>query len=70
MQDPEVPEPKSWVPTQSTVGGATVGTFLGQIIVGICDRVFKTPLDPSLAGAITGLCIFAAGYFIPDAKRS
>jgi len=58
----------NWVPTQSTVGGSAFGTFAGQIIIGICDRVLKTPLDPTLAGAITGICIFIAVYFIPDRK--
>lgn len=66
MQNPE--PPKSWTPTQSTVGGSIVGTALAQIVVAICDRYLHTPLGPELASAVTTICVFAAVYFIPERK--
>lgn len=66
MQNPE--PPKSWTPTQSTVGGSIVGTAIAQVVVAICDQYFSHPLSAELASAVTTICVFAAVYFIPDRK--
>lgn len=70
MQNPE-PDIQSagWKPTTSTVGGSVIGTFVGIIVVGVCDRLLKTPLDPTLSSAITGLCTAVAGYCFKDGGR-
>jgi hypothetical protein len=68
MQEPDIP--KSWVPTQSAVGGSIVGTALAQIVVAICDGYLTHPLTPEIASAVTTVCVFAAVYFIPDKPRS
>jgi fructose-specific phosphotransferase system IIC component len=71
MQDAEPAQsPTRWKPHQSVVGGATVGGFLAVLVVKGLEHYFKTPLDDITTTAITGLCTFAATYFIPDSPNS
>ena len=70
MQNPEPSKPPgNWVPHQSVVGGAVVGTAVAQIIVAVCGHYLKGPLDAVTAGAISSLCLFTATYFIPDSTN-
>lgn len=70
MQNPEPNQPaRSWLPTQSIVGGNSIG---GVIAVLLCP--FILPLYPkgvdhdSITIAFGALCTFIACYFIPDGK--
>ena len=66
MQDPEPPnQPNRWVPTNKLIGGASIGTFVAQFIIALCDRV-GYPLGPELGGCLTTLCFGLAAYFIPN----
>lgn len=62
------PTPAGWKPTTSTVAGSMLGGALGQIVCAILTKLNWTP-DPMTAGAITTVCIFAAGYLFPDGGR-
>jgi uncharacterized membrane protein len=69
MQNPEPDIPASWKPSRSIYGGSAVGTFIATILVAYLEPYFPKSVDPlTLAGAITGLCVFIASYFIPDPK--
>lgn len=67
MQDPQPDITKpSRLPTQATVGGAVLGTAVGQIIISIIEFAIHHGVTSQFGGAVTTLCIFAATYLIPE----
>ena len=67
MQDPE--PPTGWKPTQSTVGGAILGTAVAQLVAAAAETFLHTTFSSATGGAITTICIFTIGYFFPDGGR-
>jgi hypothetical protein len=65
MQDPESP-PANWVPGQKVVIGATIGQFLGQVVILACDQYLSKAPSPALGIAIGGLITTLCTYFIPN----
>lgn len=67
MGDPlnQIPA-KSMLPTQATVGGAILGTAIGQVIVAAIEFFAHHAVTSQFGGAITTICIFAATYYIPE----
>lgn len=64
MQDPQ--PPTDWTPTRKVYGGSAVGGAIAILIVELCKHAFALDIDDVTQGAIQLLCVFAAGYFIPN----
>jgi uncharacterized membrane protein YeaQ/YmgE (transglycosylase-associated protein family) len=68
--NPAPPPPQSgWTPTTSTVGGGVIGGAVAQVLVSMIEQLTHTTLSSSLTGAISVLCVVAAGYLFPDGGR-
>jgi len=58
--------PGNWVPGQKVVIGATIGQFLGQVVILACDQYLSKAPSPALGIAIGGLITTLCTYFIPN----
>jgi hypothetical protein len=70
MQDPEPSKPPtSWVPSQSIVGGNSIGATIAILVVPFIIPLYPKGIDhDSITLAFGALCTFIASYLIPDGK--
>lgn len=69
MNSPDPLPPNGWRPTQSTVGGALLGAAISQVIIAFAETYWGYEISSQTSGAITTICVAAAGYFFPDGGR-
>jgi hypothetical protein len=69
MQDPQPPKSSNWVPSQSIVGGNTIGATVAVLVVPFIIPFYPKGVDPiTISLAFGALCTFIASYLIPDGK--
>lgn len=66
---PVPPESPGWKPTQSTMGGAILGTAIAQLVTALIETFSHLAISAATGGAITTVCVAAAGYFFADGGR-
>lgn len=63
------PVPPGWKPTTSTIGGAAVGTAIAQLVTALIQTFAHITISAETGGAITTVCVAAAGYLFVDGGR-
>lgn len=71
MQDPEPLKPSSsWLPSQSVVGGNSIGGFIAVLLLPFILPLYPKGVDhDSITVAFSAVCTFIFCYVIPDGNR-